>query len=466
MSTRPRFIPMSMVEALPDDQEIIETVKVPRVRPSLNAERRGFLGHPFLQHIPLLLILGLTLLLMTINFTQPWVSIHEDNGLAFTSAAINNLRYGLGPAKGLFLMDTEGLNATQNLSIPGVSASHEFYFLDHGATHPFIYPNHPPLLGWVVTASLVIFGFHFWAVRLVPLVFSLATIILLYFLMIRVFNLAMARLTAFLMGTFPMMAYFGRNVCFEALVLFFTITLLTGYVYWCKTSQRRWLFLMAFSVVLGLITDWPMFFFAFILFGVHWLAEKRCSLPLFVSTIVPAIVTFGAIFAEIAWALNGNLAPIKEIFLIRSGGTGYGEAPISIFTWFDQVVNWNAEGFGIWSQLLLPFAMLFVLFRFSKQGMSLQIRLVIMTLLFGVSNILAFREGAFEHAYWQQYLLPFYAIIFAWAFSYLIEKYIRNRYMQVVPYAVAGTLILALNLPTIVMLFSSRSGVFVPPLNL
>jgi 4-amino-4-deoxy-L-arabinose transferase-like glycosyltransferase len=457
---------MSVVEALPEDQETIETVKVPRVRSSKKTGKQGFFSGPLLQHLPLLLILAMTLLLMTINFTQPWVSAHEDNGLAFSSAAINNLRYGLGPAKGLYLVDQEGLTATQNLNIPGVPISQEFSFLDHGPTHPYIYPNHPPLLGWAVTASLVVFGFHFWAVRLVPLVFSLGTIILFYFLMIRIFNTVMARLAAFLMGTFPMMAYFGRNVCFEALVLFFTITLLTGYVYWSRTSERRWLVLMACSVVLGLISDWPMFFFAFIVFGIHWLAVKRFSVPLLTATIVPAVLTFGALFGEIAWALNGNLQPLKDVFLIRSGSTGYGGAPVSIFHWLYRIASFNAEGFGAWSQILLPLAIFFVYMRANREGMSMPVRLVIMTFLFGVSNVLAFREGAYEHAYWQQYFLPFYAMIFAWAFSGLVEKYVSNRRLQVLSYIGAGIAVLLLNWPTIVMLYSSRSGVFVPPLNL
>ena len=54
------------------------------------------------------------------------------------------------------------------------------------------------------------------------------------------------------------------------------------------------------------------------------------------------------------------------------------------------------------------------------------VRLIIMTFLFGLSNVLAFREGAFEHAYWQQYFLPFYAIIFAWAFSWLLGQPIKD----------------------------------------
>jgi hypothetical protein len=188
--------------------------------------------------------------------------------------------------------------------------------------------------------------------------------------------------------------------------------------------------------------------------------------PLFAATIVPAILTLGAIFGEIAWALNGNLQPIKAIFLIRSSGTGYGGASVSIFAWLYHIANFNTDGFGVWSQILLPIAIFFVYMRANSQGMSLQVRLVVMTFLFGLSNVLAFREGAYEHAYWQQYFLPFYAMIFAWAFSWLVEKYVSNRRLQVLSYVAAGMIILVVNWPTIVMLYSSRSGVFVPPLNL
>jgi hypothetical protein len=94
------------------------------------------------------------------------------------------------------------------------------------------------------------------------------------------------------------------------------------------------------------------------------------------------------------------------------------------------------------------------------------VRFVLITLLCGLAHVLAFREGAIIHAYWQQYFLPFYAITIGWAAVEMVRRFVSGAQLRWIPLLTAAVVILAFNLPTIVSLYSSQSGVFVPILYL
>ena len=93
-----------------------------RLHSSWGARGRAWLW----QHGFFLFVVLLALFFLTINVAQPWVSAHEDNGLAFSSIAVNDLRYGLGVTKGQSLADHEALNPETPLSIPGVPQARNF----------------------------------------------------------------------------------------------------------------------------------------------------------------------------------------------------------------------------------------------------------------------------------------------------------------------------------------------------
>jgi 4-amino-4-deoxy-L-arabinose transferase-like glycosyltransferase len=419
---------------------------------------------------PIVAIVGLAAFLMSFNLSQPWVSNYEDNGLVFMSAALNDIRYGLGPAKGELLVDTATLNAQNPLGIPGVPASQEFHYLLTGPITPYVYANHPPLIGPTILLSLLVFGYHFWAVRLVPLLYSLGSVLLFYALVKRLFDRRVALGSTFLFVTYPMLAYFGRNVCFESPVLFWMLVLLYSYVRWHSEprrrwrpgTRRRWLALMAVAVVFGTLYDWPMIFFAVILWVVDVIAERRLSGALALSTLLPACVTFVALIGQIYWAFGGTLHPLLDIFLLRSGSTGYGSGLDGMIAWLKRVIDQNTYGYGYWSLLAMPFAMVFAIQQARQEGLTLRIRLLAITCLCGLSNVLVFREGAFVHAYWQQYWLPFFALVIGWPAVTLAYHYFPNPRQRLGALALAGGTILLLNMIVIVGLYESKSHVFAP----
>ena len=421
--------------------------------------RRGQIAVRWLrQHLPFALIVLLATYLLTINVASPWQSMHEDNGTLNESIAINHIRYGLGVTKGQDLLDLE---AKQSFGPAHVSEAQHFAFFLSGPTHPQVYGDHPPLLGLTIAGSFLLFGFHFWAERLVPIVYALLGLIVFYQLACFVFDVGIARVAAFLYGTFPMLAYFGRNVSHEAPTLFWALLLLTGYLRWRARPQQRWLVLMALAVVIGGLYGWPMFYFAPILCAVDAIAERRINWSLVRVTVLPALLTFVLVMAQLDWALGGDLTRMAAMFAFRTSGSDHGTTVTSI-GWLQQITAWNAEGFGGWSQLALPIALFFVAARASTERWSPRMRLLAICGLWGLSHVLIFRNGALIHAYWQFYLLPFYALVLAWAGVTLARAHIALPVPRALVLGFLCFAALNLNLAPILSLYSTGYLVTLP----
>jgi 4-amino-4-deoxy-L-arabinose transferase-like glycosyltransferase len=409
-------------------------------------------------HLPFALVLLIATYLITINVTAPWQSMHEDNGTLNESIAINHIRYGLGVTKGQDVLDIE---AKQSFGPQHVSEAQHFAYFLRGPTHPEVYGDHPPLLGLTIAGSFLLFGFHFWAERLVPIVYALAGLIVFYQLVSLLFDLGIARLAAFLYATFPMFAYFGRNVSHEAPTLFWALLLLTGYVRWRLHPQTRWLVLMVVAVVIGGAYGWPLFYFAPILFALDALAERRMDWRLARVTLLPALITLIVVMAQLVWVLNGDLLRLSEMFAYRTSGSNHGTSGTTI-AWLQQITAWNAEGFGGWSQIALPAATLFVAAQASLERWSLRLRMLVICGAWGVCHMVIFRNGALIHAYWQFYLLPFYALALAWAAVTLARRIIPTALPRQLALCFAGFAVLCLNLAPIWSLYSTGYHVTLP----
>jgi hypothetical protein len=240
-------------------------------------------------------------------------------------------------------------------------------------------------------------------------------------------------------------------------------------MHWQRDHRRRWLFLMGAAVFIGEAYGWPLFYFACILFAVDWLAARRVDWRLALATVCPALIMLGLLFAQIAWALGGTLQPVIDKFFYRTGDALPDGSPITLASWLSHIGQGNLQGYGFLSPLLLLLALVFVARRIRAEGWSLRIRWLGITLLFGLSHVLLFRNGAYFHAYWQFYLLPFYAACLGWAIVAFARSRIsaaRWAWGQAAALAGVGVLLFVLNLPIIVGLYSSISGIFVLPFGL
>ncbi len=442
----------------PDEQDA-ETRTYAILRRRSHPDRQRRIVRFALVQLPFLAIFAIALYLITLNVTTPWQSMHEDNGTLNESIAINHIRFGLGVTKGQDLLDTEARNT---FGPPHVSEAQHFAYFLKGPIHPQVYGDHPPLLDLTIAGSFLIFGFHFWAERLVPIVYALLGLILFYRIALRWFDRTTACVASAIYATFPMFAYFGRNVSHEAPTLCWMLLLLWAYLRWREDQRRRWCVVMTIAVIIGGAYGWPAYYFATILWGIDWWTQRRPSWRLWMATMLPAILTFALVIAQLNWALGGDFTHLGIMFLLRISGDNAHAVPVSGIAWFSQLTAWNAEGFGGWSQLALPIVAGFIAMRASVESWSPRVRAVVMTTLWGLSHILIFRNGAFVHAYWQFYLLPAYALAFAWAGTAAARHWITQPAWQATALVVAIFVLANLQLATILSLYSTGFHVTLP----
>lgn len=398
-----------------------ETVpRIPAVRPAPPRARwpRSMLA----RHATFALIALLAMFLLTLNINTPWHGSHEDNGLVFESAAINHIRFGLIFTKGQDYFDsrvnppafTGGVVQPQ-----GVKSAQQFQYFRTGPVHPVLYGDHPPLLGLTVALSLLTFGYHFWAVRLVPIVFMFGALTLFYVLMTLLFDIRAARFASLVFITFPIAAYYGRDVAHEAPTLCCEMGMALCYVLWRRTGRGGWLAGVAGCVALGVAYGWPMVFFAWIVFMLDALSARRVDWRLALATAGVGTAMSGLVITQIAWAAGWSLANLDGAFFARASGTGGASGSLPGVSWVIGLLHFNFLDFGPWTWIALPAALYFVWRRFQREGLSPRMRMVALFGLGGITHILVFREGAYIHDYWQFYLIPFYAITLGWGGSEL-----------------------------------------------
>lgn len=177
------------------------------------------------------------------------------------------------------------------------------------------YVHHPPLLPLLVTGTFGVFGEHEWAARLVPVVASLATVILLWLLLRDLAGERAATLGAAVMACQPMLLYIGQMVNFEPVTLPVMLAVLLCY-------RRQWRRAMLACLAVGLWLCWHVHLFALVLIIVWWRRERRLAL-ITLGWVLLSLVSF-VVFTRLArpdaWASEWEAASRR---VIDRGEVGY-----------------------------------------------------------------------------------------------------------------------------------------------
>src|SRR5438093_7130560 len=97
---------------------------------------------------------------LSYRLTDPWIGHHDYNGAFYSLAARNYLQYGYGGTRFGMVINSD------------VASPEQFVY----------YTHHPPLLPLLVSFSFAVLGLHEWAARVVPVIFSLGSVGLVYLL--------------------------------------------------------------------------------------------------------------------------------------------------------------------------------------------------------------------------------------------------------------------------------------------
>ena len=211
-------------------------------------------------------------LLHTINV--PWVE--EDNafGAAYAQAAHNYLRAGL--------VTTGGVPATL-YSGPLPIPSDAYYV------------HHPILVPLIVTGAVVILGEKEWVVKLVPIFCSIASALLLWFLVRDTIGRRAAALVVAFFVTLPMELHYGDMVDFEPCLVMWMLAALVCLRLWKTRQTKRWAILAAVCCFVAVWTDWPGYLFVLSL-SFSFFFRKNARRPGFALLLLGIAAISGILF--------------------------------------------------------------------------------------------------------------------------------------------------------------------------
>lgn len=319
-----------------------------------------------------------TLIFFLPRAMSPWVWFYDENGALYGFIGSNYYRTGLAATRG--------------------GAQHWTSF-DGPVPMPEYYSTHPPLFPWLCGLAQWLLGTHPFAVRLVPTLGQLGSLIPLFLIGRRLFGPEAAGWGTLLYATLPMCAYFGYAVCYESLNNMF---ILWAVYFYMRCEQERWSWRLASFVSLALLagmwTDWPAYFVAMGI-GLDWLLRERgwCRLRALVpwGTGLVSFALFTAFIYQLGGTGGGGLGSLLNAMKNRTGISPDETYTLAQFAKFIALQNVQLYGLGI-AFLVAGLCII----RDGRVWRPLLVLLATATL-----HVALFSYGAMTHEYWTFYFV-------------------------------------------------------------
>ncbi|MFH0943326.1 MAG: glycosyltransferase family 39 protein [Candidatus Beckwithbacteria bacterium] len=343
-----------------------------------------------LKYYLIILILGLFFFIQNLN--KPFYGHHDFNSVYYSIMARNYLKYGLAATK---------LGQVTN---SGPVSQTEFNFQTH-------YPSTFPLL---LAGSYKLFGYHEWAGRLVPLIFSLGILILLFKIARQLRFSPLASLATSIIAVTPMLRYFGKLPVHEPLVVFCSLLSVYFYLKYIREPSKYWLRVLCLSAFINAFISWPGYLLyplltlhAFIYYRQHWRSVAVVNLSLILSFGLHLIHTY---LLTGDWFGGGLIKAL--IFRLNLSVTNG-------FTWGKYLIQEARILTVYYTRILLFSALIFCLSIFKNKKLSLASSIIVTLALFGLAYALIFSNMVFIHDYFNIFFLPFFSLSFAWLINQL-----------------------------------------------
>lgn len=289
-----------------------------------------------------------------INLFKPFIGHHDWNGVFYSNIARNYLRLGLIASK---------LGQVTDFGLIGTPEN--------------FYTHYPPLLTLIMAGWFKLVGIGDWQARLVPFIFSLGSLGLLWRLKPIAAVLAVA-LT-------PMWRYFSVMPSQEALIIFFSLLSVSALL----KNQKK---LFYFSVIANGLSGWAGYF----LYPWLWLLNK--NRPWLIKASLILVLIFGLHLSHVYWLTGsvsgGGLIDALKLRLNLAGTEG--------FTWLKYLILEKQRLGAFFTLTLLGAAGISTIWR--------RDRLVLAFLGWGISYPLIFSNVVFIHDYFNIFFIPWLAL--------------------------------------------------------
>jgi 4-amino-4-deoxy-L-arabinose transferase-like glycosyltransferase len=341
---------------------------------------------------PVWVVLSLGLLtaavacLLCYEITRPFNGHHDFNTAYMSTAARNHLRYGFLTTKFGLVVD----NGPQTAQ---------------GFTY---YTHHPPLIPVIVAFFFLLFGQHEWVARLVPILFSIGSLLLVYFIGRRLMGRVLGVVSALLFGFYPMTLYFGRMLDHEAPTQFFVLAAILAYMHWRRERRSLFYRLMIAAMVLACLCGWPGYYVGLVLPAHSFVTSRREGFDRRILTL-PAIAVFLFLVHlghQFLLDGSGGLSGLWQQLALRTGLSG---RPFGLRGFAVRHLH-RLPQLYTWPALLAALAYPLLALKFGRRLPSSDPWLIPALIAFGTMHLALFAQGAWVHDYWTFYLSAGFAL--------------------------------------------------------
>jgi hypothetical protein len=275
----------------------------------------------------------------------------------------------------------------------------------------YVYAHHPALYTILVGLSLKTFGLHEWAVRLVPLVFSMLALFATWRFVARWFGQRAALFAAALLACVPYLAWYGMLAWTEGALIWIAMGQLGAYARWLEERRPRFLVEAALWQLLAGLFDWSG---AFLLLGIglHALVFRvrrlglRACLPLLVLPLA-----FGVAALVHAVHMRGVMSASERLHDTKGTLALVTTFPTSFGFWLDLQVRFAWRFLGAPAFVLAGIGALRALFLAVHRRLGVRDALVLVALVPGLCYVGLFPQRSINHDFFLMLSLPGIAIL-------------------------------------------------------
>ncbi|WP_440113320.1 ArnT family glycosyltransferase [Paenibacillus sp. QZ-Y1] len=324
---------------------------------------------------------------------EPFIGIHDWGSADLSRAASSLLRYGFINLKGAPAFDI-GIVPDGNYS----------YYL-----------HWPLLFYYIVALSFKYFGIVEWAARLIPVLFSTATVFYIYKISKSLYGKRIAYFAILVFALMPLNVYFDRIVQFESVSVFFIMMAIYYYMVWFNNGQtdKKKFWMLIISFILGTQIHWQNYLLAVLLI-VHYfflckIQKKKIQREILFIPLL-AIFLFILHFIYMVWILGKDaISDMAKQALHRLNISGASREVLFTPSQFLELQAYRMyHYFTIVAVVLLACWVVFLIVDLLKKRNLAQRSFECLFLLIGLSWIVLFTNHSYIHEFT---LLTFAAVV-------------------------------------------------------
>jgi 4-amino-4-deoxy-L-arabinose transferase-like glycosyltransferase len=335
------------------------------------------------------------------NLDKAFIGHHDWNSAWHGIAARNMDRYGLLQVRFASVMNAEKTEPSN-----------------------FVYFTHyPPLVPIFVYLSIETFGIHNWSIRLVPVIFTLLTVAIIYLIADKFFDKRIALLSSIISSIFPITLYFSRIPTHDIIAMPFVLASIFFYFNFFKTPTKKNVFILFTTLLLSHLTHWSGYYTT-PLFFIHFLLFAKQKNKILVSVLFPAfsIIMFSLHMIHLIWLTGdpfggGLISILKNRLNLAQKPLGYSE-----INYIKLESRLLAIYFTRPALILALIGLYACLKNILKNKITEKESIIIMLATIGVLPIALFRNLAYVHDFIVISNLPFFAIGAAYGTFKLFKK--------------------------------------------